>query len=266
MFYSIRSTARTFTNLGVELPAACTQALELADAITEATTTTAAADLNQGITDGTVTPANVVKKLREAAQAMLIAERLPQAAQATESALTLAFNQGIRANADDIIEQLREPFNAAAATITTAGRHFHPEANAATVLAAGVEAATAWQDLTEARNTLAQIRNARTILADLERDHTNPALFYVAGPLSTQDVWNVQSNWGGAGDFFHQVTHEGYSLSLNTSEEAQAIERAAQTAAEREAADKAAAARNKREADPHSEPAIRKAMIDAARR
>lgn len=265
MFYNLHSTARTFTNLGIELPKACTQALELADAITEATTTTAAAELNNGITDGSITPANVVKKLREAAQAMLIAERLPQAAQATESALTAAFNAGIRDNAEDLIDQLSEPFNTAAATVTTAGRHFQPEANAATVLAAGVEAAAAWQDLTEARSTLAQIRNARAIIADLERDNTHPALFYIAGPLTAQDVWNVQSNWGGAGDFFHHLTHEGYSLNLNTSAEARAIEESAQATAEEQAATAAATARAARQADPNSEPALRKAMIDAAR-
>ena len=265
MFYSLRSTARTFTTLGIELPTACTQALALADAITEATTTTAVADLNNGIAGGSVSPANVVKKLREAAQAMLIAERLPQAAQATESALTTAFNAGLRNNADQLIEQLREPFEAAAATITAAGRHFEPEANAATVLAAGVEAAAAWQDLTEARNTLARIRNARTIIADIQRDTTHPALFYVAGPLTAQDVWEVKNNWGGTGDFYHQLTHQGYTLSLNTSEEAQAIQHAAYTAEERQAAGTEAAARAIREADPASEPAIRKAMMAAHR-
>lgn len=265
MFYNLRSTARTFTNLGIELPEPCTRALALADAISDATTTTAAADLADGITGGNVTPANVVKKLREAAQAMLIAERLPQAAQATESALTAAFHTGIRDNADQLVEQLREPFEAAAATITAAGRHFEPEANAATVLAAGVEAAAAWQDLTEARNTLAQIRNARTIIADIQRDNTHPALFYVAGPLTANGVWEVKNNWGGTGDFYHQLTHQGYTLSLNTCEDAQAIQQAAYTAEERQAAGTEAAARARREADPDSEPAIRKAMMAAHR-
>lgn len=265
MFYNLRSTARTFTNLGIELPEPCTKALALADAITEATTTTAVADLNTGILDGDVTPANVVKKLQDAATATLVAERLPVAAQATESALTGVFHKGIRDAADDLIEQLREPFDAAAATVTAAGRHFEPEANAATVLSAGVEAAAAWQDLTEARNTLAQVRNARTIIADIQRDTTHPALFYVAGPLTANDVWEVKHNWGGTGDFYHQLTHQGYTLALNTSEEAKAIQYAAYSAAEREAADGEATARAIREADQNSEPAIRAAMMAAHR-
>jgi len=264
MFYEIRNITRVFGNLGIELPKESQDAAALADAILNATTETAGADLNASILDGTTTIDNIGDKLRETAVAMLAAERIPAAAHATQSAVNGAFFTGIRTNADSLIKALRKPFDTAAKTITEAGRHFSPDANAGTVLAAGPAAAQAWEDLTAARNTATQVRNARVIIADAERDNTPNYLHYIAPVTDLGRIQLAEALWHSTGDALHHLTHEGFTLRLNTAAEAQSMVNTAKTTAQRAAEQADAAARAARLADTSSEVAIRKAMDAAA--
>jgi hypothetical protein len=263
MFHELRNTARVFNNLGIELPAESRDALALADAINAATQTNAATDLNQSIIDGNTTAENIGHKLQETALALVVAERIQEAAHATQDAVYRAFNTGIRDNADTLVKALRKPFDAAAHIITEAGRRFAPDANAGTVLAAGVEAAKAWEQLTEARNTMAQIRNARTIISDAQRDNTPNHLLYIAPTTDLGRIYQAEALFTRAGDAMHQLTHAGFTLRLNTAAEAKAMVDKAKTTAQRAAEQAAAAARAAREADPHSEVAIRRAIDKA---
>ncbi|MCA4132967.1 hypothetical protein [Arthrobacter sp. M4] len=263
MFHEIRNVSRTFNNLGVNLPAESANALELADAILESTTESAGAALNQSIIDGETTIKNIADKLRETALAMLIAERIPQAAHATQDAVNRAFFAGIRNNADDLVKALRTPFDKAAATITQAGRHFAPNANPGTVLAAGADAAKAWENLDAARNTMIQIRNARTMIADAERDNIPKYLHYIEPTNDLARINHAEALFQSMGDPFHQLTYAGHKLRLNTAAEAKAMLTKATSAAHGAAQKAEDAARAARIADPHSEVNIRKALASA---
>jgi len=263
MFYELRNATRVFAGLNIELPKESQAAAVLADAILNATTETAGADLNASILDGTTTIENIGDKLRETALAMLAAERIPAAAQATQGAVNGAFFAAIRANADSLIKALRKPFDQAARTITEAGRHFAPDANAGTILAAGVEAAAAWEQLDAARNLMAQIRNARVIIAEAERDNTPSHLLYIAPITDLGRIHLAEALYSSTGDALHRLTHEGFTLRLNTAAEAKAMVEAAKTTAQRATEQAQAAANAARLADSNSEVAIRRAMDKA---
>lgn len=111
---------------------------------------------------------------------------------------------------------------------------------------------------------MAQIRNARVIIAEAERDNTAPHLHYIAPVTDLGMIHIAEAIWHSTGDALHRLTHEGFTLRLNTAAEAQAMVNAAKTTAQRAAERAQAAANAARLADTSSEPAIRRAMDAAA--
>ncbi|MGY4544508.1 rubrerythrin [Arthrobacter sp. UYNi723] len=263
MFHEIRRIDRTFAALNIDLPKPCQDATALAAAALAATSTNPSAELNDGILAGTITAKNIGAKLTEAAVAVMAAERIHSTAEATQSAINTMYYGALRANADSLVEALRAPFSEAAKTINTAGQHFAHDANERTILNAGPEAVDAWRNLSTARSAMAEIRNARAIIAEAERDHSSPYLHYITGALNQAELWEAEAEYTGLGDGLHNLARAGYTLHLNTGTEAAALAKTAQTRTEKErdAAEAARIAETKANDPLAFEVAARQAMI-----
>ncbi|QYF89711.1 hypothetical protein [Arthrobacter sp. PAMC25284] len=264
MFDYIRRINRTFAALDIALPKECQAATALAEAAIEATNPTTADDLNDAIAAGTITPKNLGAKLIEAALALVAAERIHAAAEGTQSAITTIYYDGFRNHADKLVEALRTPFNEAAATLTAAARHFQDGATPQQILNAGPEAVTAWHGLDAARHTMGQVRTARAIIADIERDNADAYLHYIGGNHNQAELWHAEAQYTGVGDGLHNLATAGYTLHLNTRAEAAALARTAQTksAKEQAAAEAARIAEHKASSSLAFELGARAALIN----
>lgn len=229
LFAHITRPANDLARCGATIPKQAQAALDLAAQVDASLTTTATADLAEGIASGTVTAKNITAKVKETAVDLIAAERAHVAAQATIEPITRLFYDAIRANADTIVDQLRDEFDTAAATVQEAGRHFGPETSPKEILHAGIEATAAWQNLTAAIDQLNRVRTARGHLAEIEGTaHTIPFwALYVGGIYDGTGLDAAESAATRAGQMFHNLAHSGLELRLNTSTEAaQQIEQA----------------------------------------
>ncbi len=161
--------------------------------------------------------------------------------------------RALRDDGDRLIADLRKPFDAATASMTTAGRLFREDAQPADVLALGAEAAAAWQQMAADAATLDTVLAVRM---DLSRWGYGTApqrtLMFTSGIGTADQLAAAEQGLArtvGPGRGWHALTAAGYQLHLAT-----AAEVAATKARLSEEVDHQAEAHRRRQVDSWSSP------------
>lgn len=234
---------------GATLPKPVTAARATLAAAKETAAAQPLADLAAEYQSGKVTAANVGARMTEAGQALAGVDHIRQVLTTIENGVTGTIRAGIRTDAEKILTGLRPAFDEAAAIVQTAGAHFGSTATAEQILAGGVDAVVANQHLTQALNTLTQLRGLRVALCDCgygadEQDVT----WWIAGADDALALDTARRAYTAPGDAFHNLAALGFTLRMNTPQEAERVATGAQNATDaREAAQREEALREHRE-------------------
>lgn len=226
------------TGHGVTVPAAAETARATHYATHAAAQAQPTDDLRAALTDGRMTPDNAADMIREAALASVARQAANEMIRDLSLVLARQITQAVRDDAPRIIEQLRARFAPAAATVTKAAQTFPPGVTAAQVVTMKPADIKVWNDLDDATATLEAVaRIYRALLTEVTRhrpDHDG-ALFVT----EVDDLDQLGGLYRGR-DKWLEMARAGYTLALNSPEEAARITTPALEAdAAREAARKA---------------------------
>jgi hypothetical protein len=215
------------TAFGVKPDQGVTEALNL---ITEARAVRNAqpiADLEAAYAAGDITSANVRDAIIAAATLAAGAERIHAAAAVVENAASGRLRRWIGSREDALVKAMRPAFDEAAVHVTTAAGYFPPNVTSDQLVAAGSKALAAQEHLEAALSTLARIRSCRVQVADCAGHEAQDVTWYIAGARDLDHLEAAERAYYGTGDAFHALAHQGFTLRLNTRDEAAAVRKGA---------------------------------------
>ncbi|CAN5322016.1 hypothetical protein BH11ACT1_BH11ACT1_18080 [soil metagenome] len=246
MFTTPSTFTRQLESVHVELPKAARVALDALTALRTALDTTPTA--NDFEAPGKLTAASAADALHELARRLTVHEKSGAAHVELQRIAVTQFHKAIRSNADQLITALRKPFDEAATIVHTAGRHFPPGASHAAILAAGPEAASAWHQLGAAITQLDTIRSLRMQIGDVAGHGEQTVEWYIESATDAKALEAAQRAYTGVGNAFHALAAAGFTLRLNTEDEAHKVANlAVKVSTERAKADEDAALKDHRE-------------------
>lgn len=234
---------------GATLPKPVTAARATLAAAKETAAAQPLADLAGEYRTGKITAANVGARMTATGQALAATDHIRQVLATVENGVAGTIRAGIHDSAETMLLALRPGFDDAAAIVQTAGSHFASGATAEQILAGGVDAVVASQHLNDALNTLGQVRGLRVALADCgygpdEQDVT----WWIAGADDAESLATARRAYTAPGNAFHNLAALGFTLRMNTPQEAEKVAAGARSATDaREAAAREEALRDHRE-------------------
>lgn len=237
---------------GATMPKTVTNARATLAAAKEAAAHQPLSDLAAEYQSGKVTAANVGARMTAAGNALAVVDHIRQVLSTIENGVTGTIRAAIRSDAEKILTALRPAFDQAATVVQTAGTHFGSSATADQILAGGVPAVLASQQLSEALNTLTQIRALRIALADCgygsPDNDAQDVTWWIAEAEDSTALTTARRAYTAPGDAFHNLAALGFTLRMNTSQEAARVAAGAKAATDaREAAQREEALREHRE-------------------
>lgn len=238
------NVARTFTALDIELPEEFNRAVAVLAAGMTAASANPSYDLLSQFDAGTLTPESVGPEVLKAAVALIAKQAAHGIMRDIENPLCKHARKAIRAGGDELIGQLRTPFNSAAEGMMAAAAMFAPDATGEDVLSQGAEASEAWRSLTAHAHTLELVNSVRVqlMLFGYGVSEHRAALF-CSGVDNEQAMAaaNQAYLWptGGRGGRFFDVAALGFELHLNLASETAAIDSAVRANVTARAADRA---------------------------
>lgn len=225
------------TACGATLPPRLAAVCETARVIQSARTESIADQLRADLDDGTITPTNVLQKLEDAALRRSITAGARELARELEHPSDRIARRELNAHGDDLVTQLRTPWDTAAAVVTRAASLFPAGASAEDVLTRGPDAQSAWVELDEARATLDRVGNARYSLAILGRygPKAPRVLMYLTDVSNGATLADATRLWDTSdqrrpGGRWHALAAAGHRLHLATAVEMEAASAAVQAA------------------------------------
>lgn len=247
---SLPAVVAELESLGVELPTVTTTSLAAARALGEHTIgeQPLTAVLIADATAGTVDPKTIAERLTAAALERSAHDGALALAGDLHPRLLRAAIGAVHRDVDNIIGQLRRPFDAAAATVHDALSFIKPTDTADDVLRRGSAAQAAYLELIDAVPVLEKIRGLRI---SLSRPVSGPGddgrvLAMFARDLAA-DLTGAAAAWSGRpgatlhiGGRWLAVAATGVRLHLNTEAEAEQVLAAAQAAEQQRSAQAAA--------------------------
>lgn len=209
-------------------------------------------DLGEQYAAGSVTAANVSKMLHATAGALAARDNLHAALTQIENGCHRTMRDGIRDNGEKILKALRPAFDNAATIVQTAGRYFGSDPTAEQIMAGGVAAVAAHEQLADALHTLTRIRNLRVNLADCgygAPDHAEQdTTWWIARAADSETLDAARRAYIAPGHAFHNLAAAGFTLRMNTPAEAERVAAGARAATEaREEAEREAHLKEHRE-------------------
>ncbi|MGO4340689.1 hypothetical protein [Pedococcus sp. 2YAF34] len=205
---------------GVKTDETVTEALAVIHAARDTRNAQPIEDLRAAYSNGDITSANAADRIISAATLAAGSERVHLAAAAVEDGANTTLRRWLGAREEQIVKALRPAFDAAAAGVQLAGRHFAPDVTATQLIAAGSAAVAANEGLEAALSTLARIRSCRVQVADCAGHPEQDVTWYIEGAHDLEHLDVARRAYTGAGDAFHALAHAGFTLRLNTVQEA----------------------------------------------
>ncbi len=225
----IQSLAHDLQALGLDLPEQARTALDVQAAALTAASATPTEDLRADAEAGTLDPATIGARVREAALALNARAAAHEVARELIHPLQKVATRAVMADADRIVKAMRPAFDTVAAGIAEAAARFDPDTSPERVIATGPEATAAYRTLDQHRATLDRVHAVR---ATLTRSYgygatgTPAAAWYVATFVDFAQVERAQrllEQDGGPGGQWLRLASAGYRLRLNTATEAAAV-------------------------------------------
>jgi hypothetical protein len=188
-------------------------------------------DLEAEYDAGDINAGNVAEKLAEATSRLAARTHNQQALNAIENGCTRTMRAGLRDAGERILKALTKPFDEAAEVVQTAGRYFGSDPTPEQIIAGGVPALAAHEKLEGALHTLTQIRSLRVSLADCgygpgEQDVT----WWISEARDVEALEHAERAYSAAGNAFHNLAAAGFTLRMNTPEEARRVATGARAA------------------------------------
>jgi hypothetical protein len=220
---------------GIDLPDEARRLLDLWEAATDLAATTPADTLRAEIADGTATVDNIGDRLRATALALNTQQGAAALVRQLGPFLASRIEQTVRADADRIVTDLRQPFDRALAEMAAAAEHLTPTDTPATILTKGPDASAAHATATDAQARLDTIAQARLGLADTQP----PAAAFLAHAPTNGTIRHAAGLWRdtqGPGGRWLALHHAGIDLRIGTPAETTQLLTDAQAATDRERA------------------------------
>lgn len=211
--------------LGVKTPPGLARVLAVRAALTaEVYADDPVVALCAAVENGEITKANAAKRVNDAAQRRSVREHAVQIARETELSFSRLASRELVAAADTLIAALQPTFDAAIDGIRTAARYFTADATEAAILAAGPDAAAAWQQLGSHRGTADLIFHVRMTLARSRYGPAEPpAALFLASAADLDVAANTFGDDRGPGGRWHRLIDAGVDLHLTTADDAQTL-------------------------------------------
>lgn len=214
--------------LGVTVPAKSQTAREVYEAAIAAAAAKPSDALKQKLEAGELTPDNVGSHVRDAALELGAQQNAHQIVRDLGLTIHRAIREGLREEVARIHAELKATFAPAAAGIAKAAAHFGPDATADEVVRMKPEAVKMWNQTSGYMSTLDAVSIAyRTLLVDVLRTPVDRQVtLFVTEILhdvndlnSADELYRVRGSW-------LALAHAGYTLTLNTVEEANQVDTA----------------------------------------
>lgn len=213
----ISNIARTFEKLDLPLPPDAQLVVDVQAAAGAAATDDPIAPLRADLLAGTVAPADVKRRVDEAAVALLVREKARDVNDDLARVLTALACRALVNNGDAIVAILRPRFDAAA-DVLAATTSLLGDMTQKAALAAGAGALNAWQRRDAALVQLNLVRRARLLLAESgygpEHEDASWWVAAITDPANANHAYR---------DKFAGLLGAGYQLRLNTAAEADEI-------------------------------------------
>jgi hypothetical protein len=253
----ITNYVRLVANLekyGVATDGTVARTLAIIDAANAVANTQPLKDLQAAY--GDLTPDTTAHAIIDAASLAAGSQRIREASGVVIGAANGTLRQWIGQHEDKIVKALRPAWDQAAAVVHVAGKHFPPGASPESILGAGVAAATAYQGLASALDTLAQIRSLRAEVADCAGSGEQDVTWYITGAKDLDALEAAGRAFHGSGSCWHALAFAGFTLRLNTRTEADRLAAGARSVSDaKEQAEREARAAELRDGWHWPEPA-----------
>lgn len=217
------------TALGAKTDKTITEALAVIEQVRATRNAQPIDDLRSAYANGDITSANAAQAILSAATQAAASERIHLAAAAVEDAANGTIRRWLATREDTLVKAMRPAFAKAAAQVQVAGSHFAPNVTADQLVAAGSAAVAASEGLDAALSTLARIRSLRAQVADCAGTPEQDVTWYIEGANDLDHLDTARRAYSGTGDAFHALAHAGFTLRLNTQQEAARIAHGART-------------------------------------
>ncbi len=224
----IQGFAQQLAAFDVALPAKATAALDIWRAANTAVADSPADQIRADFEAGTITAANVNKKIQDAAASLAASSLAQELTRELIHPIAAAASRDVGEQADDIIRSLRPAWDQAAAGVAEAAKHFVAQATPAEILDGTPEAATAAQTLKRHRAILDAIAGIRRSLSTFGYGRGLPpdvAMFISTAASSEQlaQAEELMRHDEGLGGRWLHLTSGGFTLTLNTAAESTAL-------------------------------------------
>ncbi|CAN5642132.1 hypothetical protein BH24ACT13_BH24ACT13_16480 [soil metagenome] len=261
---SLVSLCNQLESLGVEPPGEARRVLDVHAALMAAAAQSPSGDLRKALADGTLTAASAPKLLQNAARNENARQSAHALARDLNHPVRSIVREAFAADADRIVAELRPAFDAASAGVQRAAALLAPDAGPAEVLAAGRDTTEPWQQLAEHCAVLDLIQGARSALYAISGGQPSPLVAaYIEAAPDAEALDRAARLFDGSGEGltgplprtvggrWHRLISAGYTLRLNSGQEARQVIAAARaaTASAAAAADAARARRGPRRPD-----------------
>jgi hypothetical protein len=209
------------TALNVTVPAKAIDAADVYRAALAAAGEAPAADLQAALVAGKLNPKNIGGMVREAALAQAAQQNAHQVVASLRLTINKVIRDALREDRDRIITELRKGFDPAAAEVAKAAEHFGPGTTAEDIVTARPDVVKKYNQLAAHVTTLDLVSRAyRTLLSDVLRELPDDiATLFVA---DAEDLGTLRELYRSHGSWL-ALAHAGYTLRLNTPNEAAAL-------------------------------------------
>lgn len=225
---------RDLDALGIPVPSEVAAVQAIRHAINGLVFTPPIQSFEDDLAAGKITADTAVKRVRDAARQLIEHEKAVQVSRDAEPTLVRLERRALGASGDSLVDALRPAFDQAATATSTFIERFGTNPAAETVLAApgGSEA---WQ---AQQSALAFFDRCRRLCTDLAGVYYGPEAptWYLADVADADALRRAVSIHANTARSFGDLVAAGYSLRLNTNEEAEAIVAKTRTVAAEKAA------------------------------
>lgn len=223
------------TGYGATTDKTVTEALAVIEQARATRNATPIDDLRTEYASGQITSRNTTERIIAAATLAAAAERIHLASSAVEDAANGTLRRWIGSHHDRLVKALRPAFDDAAARVQAAAELFAPGTSDRELVAAGSRAVALHEGLDATLSTLAHIRSLRAQVAECAGAGEQHVTWYILAARDAKALEAAERAYTGGGDAFHALAHAGFTLRLNTIDEAAKV--AAGAAAATEAAE-----------------------------
>lgn len=205
--------------LGIKAPKLLTDVDAVRLAALNAAASTEVDDLRTDVIAGKLDAKTIGKRVREAAAALVAREKARDVLRDLLPSFDKVTARAVRDSAPDVIAQMTPMFDSAVADVVLAVDTLGLSPSSDEVLAIGGDAAAVWAARNVALDVLDAIERARSIMAQVGYGTPHPlAVQYLADPVDDLQLAESQLRAG-----WTTFASSGYTLNLNTAEEADTV-------------------------------------------